>query len=113
MYISTKNEMIFLYVCSSIRFMEPLTKGRYPDIMREIVGSRLPNFTEAEAELVAGSYDFLGLNYYTTQYAQPKPNPVTWANHTAMMDPGAKLTCTTLFPLIVTTFLYIYVSNSF
>nr|VDD28825.1 unnamed protein product [Brassica oleracea] len=77
-------------------FMEPLTKGRYPDIMREIVGSRLPNFTEAEAELVAGSYDFLGLNYYTTQYAQPKPNPVTWANHTAMMDPGAKLTCTTL-----------------
>ncbi|XP_013612895.1 PREDICTED: myrosinase-like [Brassica oleracea var. oleracea] len=74
------------------RFMDPLTKGRYPDIMREIVGSRLPNFTEAEAELVAGSYDFLGLNYYTTQYAQPKPNPVTWANHTAMMDPGAKLT---------------------
>ncbi|KAL0643404.1 hypothetical protein Bca4012_041694 [Brassica carinata] len=74
---------------------KPLTKGRYPDIMREIVGSRLPNFTEAEAELVAGSYDFLGLNYYTTQYAQPKPNPVTWANHTAMMDPGAKLTCTT------------------
>ncbi|CAG7860635.1 hypothetical protein IGI04_033836 [Brassica rapa subsp. trilocularis] len=73
-------------------FMEPLTKGRYPDIMREIVGSRLPNFTEAEAELVAGSYDFLGLNYYTTQYAQAKPNPVTWANHTAMMDPGAKLT---------------------
>ncbi|KAL0794391.1 hypothetical protein Bca101_065768 [Brassica carinata] len=73
-------------------FMEPLTKGRYPDIMRQIVGSRLPNFTEAEAELVAGSYDFLGLNYYTTQYAQPKPNPVTWENHTAMMDPGAKLT---------------------
>ncbi|KAJ4876808.1 Myrosinase 1 [Raphanus sativus] len=73
-------------------FMEPLTKGRYPDIMRQIVGSRLPNFTEAEAELVAGSYDFLGLNYYTTQYAQQKPNPVTWANHTAMMDPGVKLT---------------------
>ncbi|CAH8361913.1 unnamed protein product [Eruca vesicaria subsp. sativa] len=73
-------------------FMEPLTKGRYPDIMRKIVGSRLPNFTEAEAELVAGSYDFLGLNYYTTQYAQPKPNPVTWENHTAMMDPSVKLT---------------------
>ncbi|KAL0728898.1 hypothetical protein Bca4012_024991 [Brassica carinata] len=45
-------------------YMEPLTKGKYPDIMRKIVGSRLPNFTEAEAELVAGSYDFLGLNYY-------------------------------------------------
>ncbi|KAL0675171.1 hypothetical protein Bca4012_003152 [Brassica carinata] len=29
-------------------YMEPLTKGRYPDIMRQIVGSRLPNFTEEE-----------------------------------------------------------------
>nr|QWJ73442.1 beta-thioglucoside glucohydrolase 2-8 [Isatis tinctoria] len=73
-------------------FMEPLTKGRYPDIMRQIVGSRLPNFTEEEAERVAGSYDFLGLNYYTTQYAQPKPNPYPSEKHTAMMDPGAKLT---------------------
>ncbi|CAG7881575.1 unnamed protein product, partial [Brassica rapa] len=73
-------------------YMEPLTKGRYPDIMRQIVGSRLPNFTEEEAELVAGSYDFLGLNYYVTQYAQPKPNPYPSETHTAMMDAGVKLT---------------------
>nr|QWJ73434.1 beta-thioglucoside glucohydrolase 2-13 [Isatis tinctoria] len=73
-------------------FMEPLTKGRYPDIMRKIVGSRLPNFTEEEAGLVAGSYDYLGLNYYTTQYVQPEPNPVTSEKHTAMMDSGTKLT---------------------
>ncbi|KAL0792394.1 hypothetical protein Bca101_063771 [Brassica carinata] len=68
--------------------MEPLTKGRYPDIMRQIVGSRLPNFTEEEAALVAGSYDFLGLNYYVTQYAQPQPNPYPSETHTAMMDAG-------------------------
>ena len=80
--------------------MEPLTKGRYPDIMRQIVGSRLPNFTEEEAALVAGSYDFLGLNYYVTQYAQPKPNPYPSETHTAMMDAGVKLTCTSLLPLI-------------
>ncbi|KAL0692322.1 hypothetical protein Bca4012_059502 [Brassica carinata] len=72
--------------------MEPLTKGRYPDIMRQIVGSRLPNFTEEEAALVAGSYDFLGLNYYVTQYAQPQPNPYPSETHTAMMDAGVKLT---------------------
>ncbi|KAF2600041.1 hypothetical protein F2Q68_00012191 [Brassica cretica] len=76
-------------------YMEPLTKGRYPDIMRQNVGSRLPNFTEEEAALVAGSYDFLGLNYYVTQYAQPKPNPYPSETHTAMMDAGVKLTCTT------------------
>ncbi|KAJ4871578.1 Myrosinase 1 [Raphanus sativus] len=73
-------------------YMEPLTKGRYPDIMRQIVGSRLPNFTEEEAALVAGSYDFLGLNYYVAQYTQPKPNPYPSETHTAMMDAGVKLT---------------------
>ncbi|CAH2061087.1 unnamed protein product [Thlaspi arvense] len=73
-------------------FMEPLTKGRYPDVMRQIVGSRLPNFTEAEAKLVKGSYDFLGLNYYVTQYAQPAANPYPSPKHTAMMDPCVKLT---------------------
>ncbi|KAL0800920.1 hypothetical protein Bca101_056095 [Brassica carinata] len=75
-------------------YMEPLTRGRYPDIMRRMVGSRLPNFTEAEARLVAGSYDFLGLNYYASQYVQPTPNPlpVTSERHTAMMDPGTRLT---------------------
>ncbi|CAN8267416.1 unnamed protein product [Cochlearia groenlandica] len=57
-------------------FMEPLTKGRYPDIMRQILGNRLPSFTEGEAKLVQNSFDFIGLNYYLTQYAQAiKPNP--------------------------------------
>nr|VDC92546.1 unnamed protein product [Brassica rapa] len=86
---------IYIYyrtIYTWIRYMEPLTKGRYPDIMRQIVGSRLPNFTEEEAALVAGSYDFLGLNYYVTQYAQPKPNPYPSETHTAMMDAGVKLT---------------------
>ena len=98
----------------SIRYMEPLTRGRYPDIMRRMVGNRLPNFTEAEARLVAGSYDFLGLNYYATQFVQPTPNPlpVTSERYTAMMDPGTRLTCTTLFHL-VTTYIYIYMHVSF
>ena len=96
-----------------IRYMEPLTKGRYPDIMRQIVGSRLPNFTEEEAELVAGSYDFLGLNYYVTQYAQPKPNPYPSETHTAMMDAGVKLTCTFLLPLSYNLLIYINVLSPF
>ncbi|CAH2046086.1 unnamed protein product [Thlaspi arvense] len=66
-------------------------KGRYPDIMRQLVGSRLPNFTEAEARLVYRSYDFLGLNYYVTQYAQAiGPSPP--GQLTAMTDSRAKLT---------------------
>ncbi|KAF3787001.1 Myrosinase [Nymphaea thermarum] len=54
-------------------FMDPLTKGDYPPSMRSLVGSRLPRFTKEEAQLVKGSFDFLGLNYYTTYYASNYP----------------------------------------
>ncbi|KAG5389253.1 hypothetical protein BRARA_H00788 [Brassica rapa] len=73
-------------------FMGPLTNGTYPQIMIDTVGDRLPSFSPEESNLVKDSYDFLGLNYYVTQYAQSSPNPVHWANHTAMMDAGATLT---------------------
>ncbi|XP_015575609.1 beta-glucosidase 17 isoform X2 [Ricinus communis] len=49
--------------------MHPITYGDYPETMKYLVGNRLPGFTEAEAELVKGSYDFIGINYYTAVYA--------------------------------------------
>ncbi|KAF2590888.1 hypothetical protein F2Q70_00039430 [Brassica cretica] len=73
-------------------FMGPLTNGTYPQIMIDTVRNRLPSFTPEESKLVKGSYDFIGLNYYVTQYVQPSPNHLDWANHTAMMDAGATLT---------------------
>ncbi|CAN6453732.1 unnamed protein product [Victoria cruziana] len=54
-------------------FMDPLTKGDYPESMRLLVGRRIPRFTEQESQLVKGSHDFLGLNYYTTYYASNIP----------------------------------------
>ncbi|KAH7836349.1 hypothetical protein Vadar_000210 [Vaccinium darrowii] len=50
-------------------FMDPITKGDYPSIMRSLVGNRLPKFSPKQAEMLKGSFDFLGLNYYTTTYA--------------------------------------------
>ncbi|EGZ05679.1 hypothetical protein PHYSODRAFT_251482 [Phytophthora sojae] len=44
-------------------FLAPLTTGDYPPMMRERVGSRLPNFTDEEAALV-GSYDLIMVNHY-------------------------------------------------
>uniref|UniRef100_A0A6N2MJY6 Beta-glucosidase n=1 Tax=Salix viminalis TaxID=40686 RepID=A0A6N2MJY6_SALVM len=52
------------------RFMDPLTNGDYPRNMHDFVGGRLPKFTTEESEMVKGSYDFIGINYYTTYYAQ-------------------------------------------
>ncbi|KAF8049079.1 hypothetical protein N665_2299s0001 [Sinapis alba] len=54
-------------------FLDPLIYGRYPKIMRQMVGRRLPKFTPQESKLVKGSLDFLGLNYYVTQYATNAP----------------------------------------
>ncbi|KFK26384.1 hypothetical protein AALP_AA8G241600 [Arabis alpina] len=57
-------------------FMEPLTNGKYPDIMKKLVGDRLPEFNETESKLVKNSFDFLGLNYYFTQYVRAiAPSP--------------------------------------
>ncbi|XP_050937145.1 beta-glucosidase 12-like [Cucumis melo] len=55
-------------------FLHPLVYGDYPASMRELVKERLPKFTEDEVTLVKGSYDFLGINYYTANYAKNNPN---------------------------------------
>ncbi|WVY96726.1 hypothetical protein V8G54_028877 [Vigna mungo] len=54
-------------------FMEPLTIGEYPKSMQSLVGSRLPKFSDNEIKLLRGSFDFIGLNYYTSYYATDAP----------------------------------------
>ncbi|KAL0346469.1 UNVERIFIED_CONTAM: Beta-glucosidase 12 [Sesamum calycinum] len=49
--------------------MNPLVYGEYPRIMQCLVGNRLPKFTKEQAAMVKGSFDYLGLNYYTGNYA--------------------------------------------
>uniref|UniRef100_A0A6N2KZQ7 Beta-glucosidase n=1 Tax=Salix viminalis TaxID=40686 RepID=A0A6N2KZQ7_SALVM len=62
-------------------FVNPLTYGDYPEVMKAIVGHRLPKFTKEQSALVKGSIDFLGVNYYTTNYAtnNPAPNKVNFS----------------------------------
>ena len=64
--------------------MGPLTTGDYPQSMRSLVGSRLPKFSVEQARLLKGAFDFIGVNYYTTNYAanahklrNAKPNYLT------------------------------------
>jgi len=50
-------------------FADPVYKGDYPEVMRNRLGDRLPQFSEAEKAMIKGSSDFFGLNHYTTLYA--------------------------------------------
>lgn len=52
---------------------DPVFFGHYPESMVQAVGSRLPQFTQAESARLRGSWDFYGLNHYTTKYAENRP----------------------------------------
>ncbi|KAL2237237.1 UNVERIFIED_CONTAM: Oleuropein beta-glucosidase [Sesamum indicum] len=57
-------------------FLEPIVSGKYPQSMIDNVPTEnLAPFTKSESEMVKGSYDFLGLNYYTANYASNDPEP--------------------------------------
>jgi len=49
--------------------LDPIFFGDYPASMRTSIGSALPTFTDEEANLIKGSQDFVGINYYYSMYA--------------------------------------------
>ncbi|PWZ30977.1 hypothetical protein Zm00014a_024128 [Zea mays] len=62
-------------------FMEPVVRGDYPFSMRSLIKDRLPYFTDDEKEKLVGSYDIMGINYYTSRFSKhidisPKYSPV-------------------------------------
>ncbi|XP_042489592.1 beta-glucosidase 12-like isoform X2 [Macadamia integrifolia] len=64
-YVAAQRALDFMFGW----FMQPLTYGRYPKSMRSLLGNRLPEFVKEQSAMVKGSFDFLGLNYYTANYA--------------------------------------------
>ncbi|XXG56627.1 hypothetical protein AAC387_Pa03g3993 [Persea americana] len=54
-------------------FIDPITRGDYPSSMKSLVGRRLPKFSKEQSVMLKGSFDFLGLNYYTANYAANAP----------------------------------------
>uniref|UniRef100_A0A0D3EY85 4-hydroxy-7-methoxy-3-oxo-3,4-dihydro-2H-1,4-benzoxazin-2-yl glucosidebeta-D-glucosidase n=1 Tax=Oryza barthii TaxID=65489 RepID=A0A0D3EY85_9ORYZ len=53
--------------------LRPLVFGDYPQVMKNIVGSRLPSFIKAQSEDVKGSLDFIGMNHYYSLYVNDRP----------------------------------------
>ncbi|TKY67441.1 Beta-glucosidase 12 [Spatholobus suberectus] len=94
-------------------FMQPLTTGNYPKIMQSLLGSRLPNFTREQSKLLIGSFDFIGLNYYTTYYAAHIPHPINNTSNTSyLQDTHVNLTTerngTPIGPRAASFWLYVY-----
>ncbi|XP_010558346.1 PREDICTED: beta-glucosidase 23-like [Tarenaya hassleriana] len=58
--------------------LDPTTFGDYPQIMKDVVGSRLPNFTDEQKNKLKNSADFVGINYYFSYFS----------NHKVKVDPS-------------------------
>jgi len=52
--------------------------------------SRLPHFTEEEAQLIAGSTDFLGINFYTASLFWPEEGSIDDVSYFADQDVSSK-----------------------
>ncbi len=53
---------------STYRFADPVYFGDYPSSMRQLVGARLPTFTDSERAMLHNSTTFFALNHYTSSY---------------------------------------------
>ena len=67
--------------CHCCRFLDPIFFGEYPNSMQLGLGTRLPRFTAEEKERIKGSYDFVGFNHYTSQYATVDISSASNDNH--------------------------------
>lgn len=66
-------------------FAHPVILGDYPEVMKSRIAnrstaegfalSRLPKFSEQEVSYIKGTYDYLGINTYTTSMVEAIPDP--------------------------------------
>lgn len=65
-------------------FVDPILKsGDYPDAMRQVLGTRLPTFSEEEKKDLIESTDFLGLNYYSSLLASESKQEASYVGYWA------------------------------
>nr|BAM29304.1 acyl-glucose-dependent anthocyanin 7-O-glucosyltransferase [Agapanthus africanus] len=54
--------------------INPVVFGDYPKILKKNAGQRLPSFTKSQSEQVKGSFDFIGINHYSSAYVKDNSN---------------------------------------
>ncbi|GAB2269945.1 Beta-glucosidase 11 [Dionaea muscipula] len=85
-------------------YMHPLTFGDYPEIMKTIVGKRLPTFTEDESKLVRGSFDFIGVNHYYTIYIKDSSSTLEWQLRDFLLDMAVEIRSMLFLSLVLMIF---------
>jgi beta-glucosidase len=54
-------------------YFDPIYFGDWPQSMKDMIGDRLPTFTEEQKELVKGAHDGIYFqNFYTSSYVSHK-----------------------------------------
>ncbi|NOR61790.1 MAG: beta-glucosidase [Rhodobacteraceae bacterium] len=69
-------------------FIEPLTKGHYPDLMLEGLAPHLPENWQDDMARISAPLDWLGVNYYTRQTIAEASGP--WPNYTMAQTDAPK-----------------------
>jgi len=59
-------------------YMDGLFKGRYPDVLVELLGPHLPERWQDDLAVVSRPLDWIGINYYTRQIYQYDPSVPLW-----------------------------------
>jgi beta-glucosidase len=56
-------------------YMDPLFKGRYPELALRAHGANAPKVKDGDFDIIAQKMDFLGVNYYTRAVTSSNPTP--------------------------------------
>jgi len=104
-----KSLLFFYFYFSKTRFLDPLVSGNYPVGLRNVVGSRLPLFTEEQSQKIRGSMDFIGVNHYFTMYCFDVPRKSAAMSRDYLQDmsigmAGMKLKLTNRFESVILVF---------
>ena len=51
--------------------------------------SRLPQFSEEDSKMLAGSYDFIGMNFYTSDLVWPQESDINDVSYWSDQDIGS------------------------
>lgn len=92
-------------------FVDPLVFGRYPPEMLEWVPEgRLPVFTKEQVAMGRGSYDYIGLNHYSSSYVGYNPNCIQniWNNDSCTFSTRVSIDGHEIGPRAESPWLYVY-----